>query len=379
MRKISIEFLEPGMVVAKPIYTNDGMVLLAKDAVLTADYIKRLNDKDIRFIYVMDDLSEGIEINDVVSDKVRVKASRQIKEAVNKAKNIANSDVDFVRIKLIVDEIINDLLHNSKSIYELLDQSSPNDFLFSHSVNVCILSTMTGLAMDYSKQQLKELAVGAFLHDIGNTLISPQIFNKPAGLDIAEILQVRKHPAYSYEILKDNKSISNCSKLIVYQHHERYNGEGYPLGIKKDDIGDMSQVVGIADIYEAMTSERPYRKALPAKEAYEYISGTGDYFFKYDLVRIFLSQIAVYSTGSVVRLSNGQVGIVKENIKGAPLSPNIRLIMEKDGTRAVGRKDLELCKTPSVVIEKVLDDEEINQIKIIMEVFSSRNKNPFLF
>lgn len=142
------------------------------------------------------------------------------------------------------------------------------------------------------------------------------------------------HPIYNsrgetlirYSILTNYESdIGKISALIALQHHERHNGEGYPNGLCGDDIHDFSQIVGMADIYDAITADRVYRKAHPPGEAYEMLAGSGNFFFNYELVQSFLYNIAAYPTGTLVRLNSNEIAVVEETPKGFSLYPILKI------------------------------------------------------
>ncbi|MFZ5649028.1 MAG: HD-GYP domain-containing protein [Bacillota bacterium] len=362
MRRVPTSFLQPGMEVAHPVFTNDGVVLLSKGVKLTEEYIRRLVKREIPFLYISDSISEDVNINDVISEGLRVEANKHVKDIINKVVNKNNDFIDLARLKSIVSEIVSQLLSNRNMLYDLVDIRSVDDYLYSHSVNVCVLAVMTGVSLGYRQDRLEELAVGALLHDVGKSLVPLNVLNKPGRLTSEEFEEIKKHPDYSLQILRKKSGISSVSRVIAYQHHERYNGDGYPRGIKKDDFLEPAQIVGMVDIYDAITSDRVYKKALPAFEAYEMLSGAGDHYFRFDIVKKFLSQVAVYPSGSLVRLSTGQIGIVVENKKSYPLSPKVRIILEPDGTMLKPMRVIDLCEVLNVVIHEVISEEETRNV-----------------
>lgn len=370
MRRVPCKFLRPGLKLANHVYSHDGRVLLAKDVVLTNAYIKGLLRKGIPFIYIDDEISKEIYISDVVSEETRNQANKYVKNAFKNAySKLINSDtINLKEIRYSISEIIDQLLSNKNLIYDLIDIRSVDDYLFGHSVNVCILSLMTGLALNYNRNQLEQLAVGAMFHDIGKALVPARILNKPGKLNNTEFEEIKKHPEYSLNILRKNSSVDSVSRMIAYQHHEKFNGEGYPLQKKGNEILDMSQIVGIVDIYDAITSNRCYSKAVPSNEAYEMLSGAGDHYFKFDIVKAFLSQIAAYPSGSLVQLSTGETAIVDKNYKNQPNTPKVRVLLEPDGSILKQNKELDLSKNNMAVI-RLLNEEEVQQVQLHIKKF----------
>lgn len=364
MRRIPCSFLMPGVEVASHVYDHDGRILLAKGVRLTKAYINALVKKGIPSIYIEDEISQDISISDVILEETRVQASNCIKKTINSVcTRLVNRDAINIReIKSSISEIVSQLLENKSMIYDIIDIRSIDDYLFGHSVNVCVLSLMAGISLNYGRAQLEQLAVGALLHDIGKALVPPLILNKPGILTEKEFQEIKKHPEYSLGLLRKNSSIDSVSRIIAYEHHEKYNGEGYPLGKSRKDILDMSQIVGMVDMYDAITSNRCYREGMPPNEAYELLAGSGDSYFKFEIVQAFLSKVAAYPSGTVVELSTNQIAIVVNNTCNYPLTPRVRLLFEPDGRVAGPSIELDLMGQTKVVIKRVLKENEVRKI-----------------
>ncbi len=371
MRRVPSNLLKPGMELASHVYGINGSVLLAKGVRLTNSYISRLIKKGIQSVYIEDDISRDIYISDVVLEETRLQAKTHIKKTIGNvfAKSINRDTIRIKEIKSTVSDIMSQLTENKNIIYDLIDIRSIDDYLFSHSVNVCILSLLTGISMGYNTDQLENLAVGAILHDIGKGLIPPYILNKPGNLTEPEFNEIKKHPRYSLELLRTNPDVSGVSRVIAYQHHEKHNGEGYPLGKAGRDILDTSQIVGMVDMYDAITSNRCYREAIPPNEAYELLSGSGNVYFKYEIIKDFLSKVAAYPSGTVVELSTSQIAIVASNTSGFPITPKVRVMLDPDGALLWPFEELDLTGKVDIVIKRVLKESEVQPI---FELIKSR-------
>ncbi len=368
MRRVPSNFLKIDMELASHIYAPDGRILLAKGVKLTETYIERLLEKGISYVYIEDDLSKDIIITDVIKEETRIQAKNQISKIAN---NI--SDLDYYQTKAIVGDIIDQLLTNKDILYDLEDIRSVDDYLLSHSVNVCVLSIMVGIALNYTHQQLENLAVGAILHDIGKCLIPQRILHKSGNLTDEEFEEMKNHPQYSLDILRSNNSVSSMSRIVAYQHHERYNGEGYPLGIGGKEILEMAQIVGMADMYDAITSDRCYREAMPPNEAYELLAGSGDYYFDYNLIKVFLSKLVAYPSGSMVELSNQKIAIIAKNISGFPTKPRVKVLLNSDLSLLDSIEEFNLYDHNNITITRVLKEEEITYISKIIKASKNRN------
>ncbi|MFZ5642961.1 MAG: HD-GYP domain-containing protein [Bacillota bacterium] len=362
MRKVPTEYLTPGMIVAKHIFTKDGRVLLGQGVELTKRYIDGLIKKGIPALFIEDQLSSDIIAEDVVLDNTRNQAVSQIKHAITQISKKVDKKINIVNINETISDIVDQLLENKNIIYNLADIRSVDNYLFGHSVNVCILSIMTGIGLQYNRSQLEDLAKGSLLHDIGKAMVPYEILNKPGKLTPEEFEEIKKHPTHSLEILRKNSGVSSVSRIIAYQHHEKYNGDGYPSCLKGKDILDASQIVGIADMYDAITSDRCYRGAMPANEAYELISASGNFYFKFDIVKAFLNQIAAFPEGSYVELNTNEIALVVENIKGYSSKPKVRIITSPDHTIIKPFMDVDLINTKNKVITKILRENEIQPL-----------------
>jgi HD-GYP domain-containing protein (c-di-GMP phosphodiesterase class II) len=142
------------------------------------------------------------------------------------------------------------------------------------------------------------LGVGALLHDIGKLKIPEEILKKPSQLTVEEFEEIKKHTTYGYEILKNFENISMESAFIALGHHERFDGSGYPLQLRGENIYQFARIVAVADVYDALTSDRVYRKKLKPHESVEYITSLGTDHFDKEIVDNFIKHIAVYQLGT---------------------------------------------------------------------------------
>lgn len=306
-RCISIEEATIGMRLGKNIYNENGNLLLSAGVLLQENYIKKLKRKGFSAIFV-GEIPSDIEIPEIVSEKVRLRAIRTIRDSIGSIKS--NGKLDLKRLSRVVDLIVDEILQEKDLIINLLDLRSIGDYTYRHSVNVCILSIIIARSLFYSRDQLKNLGVGAILHDIGKAMISENILNKKDTLTNEEFKEIKKHSRYGYEILGKFKNINLLSKHIAYQHHERVDGSGYPRELTSDDMIEFAKIVSIVDVFDAMTSNRVYRDACLPSEAIKQIAKTDREKFDSKLIKIFMRSIAPYPVGVKVQLNNGLEGIV---------------------------------------------------------------------
>lgn len=362
MRRVSLNLISPGMKVGRPVINSNGQVLLNAGVILTEKYIHRLKLLGIPSLYIEDGYLPDLQVDDVISDETRIKAITQVKNLLKEhTRSLGEQEQHTEKIYSTVNEIIDQLLSNNQLIVNLIDIRAMDDYVFAHSVNVCVLALMTGIALGYGRSKLFHLGMGAILHDIGKILIPKEILDKPGKLTDEEYAVVKQHPEHGLKLLKDNPHVSNLSKLVVYQHHERYCGQGYPQGLKESEIHEFAQITGMVDMYDALTADRVYRKAFPPHEAYEMISAAGNYLFTYEIIQPFLSNIAAFPAGTMVELSSGEVAIVVSTKKGFSLYPRVRVLFDRQKRPVTEVKELELLDYRNLVISRVLDDTTVIQ------------------
>ncbi|WZL74583.1 HD-GYP domain-containing protein [Clostridiaceae bacterium 35-E11] len=353
MRLISLKNAAPEMIVGKSIYSCDGDKLLSKGVKLTNYIIKRLYERGIYDIYIEDEISTGIEIEDVINQETRNKAKKSLVEAIKDLK--INKNFDAGNIKKVINKIVDELLANENIMINLSDLRSVDEYTFAHSVNVAVLSIVVGKALGYNQLRLRDLGVGAILHDIGKIDTPNEILNKPQKLNDDEMKIMREHTVKGYEILRKCEDMSSLSKIVALLHHERFDGSGYPFGKKNSDIHEFAKIVAITDMYDAMTSNRVYKKKINPNQAIEYLIATSTTILDYDIVKVFLNHISVYPIGTIVLLNTKEKAIVIDNNRSCPTRPIVRVFNDKD--IGDGRyREIDLQKNLTIFIEKICDE-----------------------
>jgi len=338
MRFVPVVGLMEGMTVGKSLYDVNHKLLLSKGNMITRTYIERIQYLGYQGIYIDDELSKDIEVKDVIRDELRMKAIQSLKDAfiytdleTKGGQKKVKEKIDVT--KMLITNIVEDILENKDTMVNLIDLKFFDDYTFFHSVNVAVLSVLVGVELGLSREQLFNLGLAAILHDIGKIFIDKEILNKPTKLTASEYAVMKKHSEYGYNYLKETYEIPSASYVAVLQHHEQYDGNGYPEGKSKDDISLLGRIICVADVYDALTSNRPYRKQLLPSEAMEYIMANGGLMFDVNLTKIFAKKVAPFPIGTYVRLSNGYLGIVTENFEEACMRPKVKIILDMNAKR----------------------------------------------
>lgn len=363
MQRLPVARLRSGMIVARPIIGAGGHMLLSTGTILNEMYIHRLREKGIPSIYVKGDVPElAVEVADVISDESRFKATFAVRDLMKDVRNeLAVARRGFVtlndaRVRKSVNLLVDELLTNRDIAVNLADIRTLDTYTFGHSVQVGVLSILTGVTMGYDNLRLRDLGIGAILHDIGVTRVKEEIATKAGPLTPEEMHEMQKHCEYGFDILRYQPNVSILSAHVAYQHHEKHNGEGYPRGLRGDDIHEYARIVAIAEQYDSLISDRPWRAAHLPHEAVEIIAGGGNYYFDYRVVKPFLENIAVYPVGTMVELNDGTRGVVTQVQKGMTLRPAIRLLRYEDGTPIRPPREINLMDHPTLLVSRVLTD-----------------------
>lgn len=348
MRRVNIESIQMGLKLARTIFSSDGGVLLAQGVELKESYIERLRNHGINEIYLEDEISVDIEVDDVVEAETRNEAVVLVKKMMSSYHFSPTVDVD--EVKIMVNKLLDELLNNGDILYNLSEIKSVDDYTFEHSVNVCILSLITGIGLGFDLQKLRELGVGAMLHDIGKLCIPREILKKPSQLTVEEFEEIKKHTILGYELLKKSDRVDLTSAYIAFGHHERFDGSGYPLQLKNENIQINARIVAVADVYDALTSDRVYRKKLKPNEVYEYITSLGVNHFDPRVIENFVKYVTIYPIGTGVLLNSRERGIVVRDNRSMPTRPVVRIVYDDRMKRQSIMKEINLSEQTNVFI-----------------------------
>lgn len=354
MRLILLENLTAGMILAKTIYASDGTILLAKGADLRPQYIQRLKNLEIGSLYIEDDISQGIDVQDVIHEATRMDAVNAVRSIVSNS--TLGKTVNGAQAKAYANKIVDDLFHAKDVLINMTDLRTKSDYTFCHMVNVAVLSIVTGVALGYDELKLRDLGVGALLHDLGKVKIDEDIYNKPDRLTDEEFAEIKTHSEQGFEILRKVSEISTLSAHVAFQHHERFDGTGYPRNLKGQDIHEFARIVALADVYDALTASRPYRKAMMPYHAVEYLTAMAGSQFDPVLTEKFIDHIAVYPAGSIVELNTLQKAIVVSVDKVTKTRPLVRVFMDEHGKRLEKLIDVDLRSKPTLFINRVVEE-----------------------
>ena len=330
MRFVPIKYIREGMILGKTLYGDNGEILLRRKASIHESYVKILVRLGYNGLYIKDELSEDITANEVISEELKMKTIRSVKNLMQP--NIKENEIksSLKIIEGLVENIVDEISCNKDIIVNMIDLKVSSEYTFYHSVNVCVLSMVLGVALKLEREDLYLLATASLLHDIGKIFTPNDILDKPGKLTYEEFEIIKQHSGNGYKYIKENLDINAKVYMGIYQHHERYDGTGYPLNIKGENISLFGRIIAIADVYDALISDRPYRKGVLPSEGIEYIMGFCGSIFDQRLVKTFFTKVAPYPIGTCVNLSNNLIGLVVENYSSDCLRPTVRIIQAED-------------------------------------------------
>jgi len=260
--------------------------------------------------------------------EIKSNVSAVIKDVFNDVR--MGKSFEVKEIKAQVSQIVDSVFRNRDALLCLANLKDYDDYTFVHSVNVCLLAVSFGRHLGLSKERLEDIGLGGLLHDIGKTRIPEEILNKPGRYTEEEYKIMRRHVTFGMEILRGYEHISQEAMLLPAQHHERYNGTGYPNNLYGEKISLIGQIGSLSDVYDALTYNRVYHKASSCHSAIKRLYEWADTLFNRTLVEKFIKCIGIYPFGSFVELNTGQCGIVVSVNHQALLRPNVLIILDKE-------------------------------------------------
>lgn len=243
-------------------------------------------------------------------------------------------------------------------LYQLtLAEGQGNDMYITSPVNSMIYSFKIGARMGYTPAMLAEISLAALHHDVGMFRIPEAITHKDGKLTDIEFSVIKKHTEAGRDCFLgiDNPDV----RRSIYEHHERENGQGYPAGLRGEEICEYAKIIGICDSYEAMTHDRPYKKASAQYRSVLQLADTKDDLFAHHIVKIFLDVITLYPIGSYVRLNNRAIGVVVETNPNNPLKPVIRVMFDGQGNKVTEETLINLAESAILSIVAGVAADEI--------------------
>jgi HD-GYP domain-containing protein (c-di-GMP phosphodiesterase class II) len=343
-RYVRTRSLKDEMVIDQAIIDRAGRILIARNTVLDAYHIMSLLKMGVPGIYIREGEEDAVPIvtdeekpvideavknkidKNTIQDRAKVKLSESVKarvaEGIQYLYNDTSSDNFTSTTKNITDDLMRAITDNDAVAVDISALKISDEYTFKHSVDVATMSMIVGRKYGLDDNEIYELGISGLLHDVGKSKIPNEILNKATRLTDEEFAMMKQHSLFGYGILKEKYDLSNAIKLGVLQHHEKMNSTGYPMGVSSDKINLFARIISVADIYDALVTERPYKKPFSPRDAVELIMSMTEE-LDINVMRSFLESVILYPVGTDVELSTGEKARVIENNSKFVLRPKV--------------------------------------------------------
>jgi HD-GYP domain-containing protein (c-di-GMP phosphodiesterase class II) len=369
MKPIRVSALVPGMIVAKDIFDATGLLMLNEGSILTAELITKLEYWGLEEAFIEEpspSLKEQQEI--AITPQIMAAHERAIDLTGNLMANPEIKDGDSLIFKGMVGDIENQIHLNSNVVLNLCHLKTHDNYLYSHAVNVSIVAIIIGRELRLDDITLKNLGLSALLHDFGMTKINKSVYDQNRKLTIEEWAEIKRHPVYGYELLSGSGNFADEVLLGIRQHHERFNGSGYPDGLSGEGIHLFGRIIAVADVYDACLSLRKHRQRMTPYETLKNLLGESR-LFDIKILKALVTSMAIYPIGSFVRLNTGEVAKVVGINHGYPFRPEIRIYLDRNHHKLerpirINLADEEYTQT---YIQETLDYQESEKMYTLLE------------
>ena len=350
MRIVTVDELTPEMILAREVIDREnGRILLAKGSLGLVNFRERLRKSNVQYLYVEDPVSADLPLDSMLREEIRSQAENSLQEIFGRLQT--DQETEYHAALQITRQLIQETLSNRDiliNVYEL--RSKGGDFL-GHSVNVAFLSLLLGIHLLYSDRKLRELGIGALLHDIGVTGLPTDLVKKRDRLTFEESLIYEQHSVLGYQAVKESWEVSPLSRGVILSHHERSDGSGYPRRLLRGDIHEYARIVGLADCFEDLAGGHPLSQEMKIQEAVELLGVRADEWFETEMVRAFTRRIPVCPTGSTVKLSDGRLAIVVAQNPGFPTRPVLRVFQDQHGRKIEPGQEINLLEHNHLLVQ----------------------------
>lgn len=336
---ISTRLLKEGMKLDQAIVDATGRSLIEKGAYLDDFHIEYLQGKGIGGVYIQEgepdpdeletqipqytrELIEKSRVNDPVKVQLTESVRKRVGEGIQFLYNNTNAENFSEATNNVANELMNTIVDNDAVAIDISMLKVSDEYTFKHSVDVATMAMIIGKKHGLSDKEIHDLGIAGLLHDVGKSKIPNEVLNKAGRLTDEEFALMKQHTLFGFEILKNRKEFPESIMLGVLQHHEKINGKGYPIGSSAEKIHSYAKIISVADIYDALVTERPYKSGFPKGVAIEMIMSMTDE-LDFDAMKSFLSSVILYSVDSIIQLSNGEKAKVVENNSENCLRPKV--------------------------------------------------------
>lgn len=352
MRLVNIDELIGNEILALPVISGSDEVLIQSDTTLKKEYIDKLKKYDIEYVYIKDNVDYD-ECSRLYSTEETYEESVDVVKKIL-SKHIYKINDDLKKVTEQAEKIINSVLEETEVMDGLTEIRNISTDMYSHCTNVCALSTIMAIRLKMNNSQIKCVATGAILHDIGLKYIQvPYVNVELDEMSLNDRLEYKKHTIYGYSSIQEEEWLSDIAKDIILLHHERIDGNGFPFRQKGERIGPEVKLVALCDDFDSLISGIGNKK-IKIYEAIEYIKAHIGTVYDANIASKFLETVAAYPVGLEVITNEGEIGKVIRQNKEAPYRPVLKMLKHSDGSDYEEGIEKDLMKALTVFIVDTL-------------------------
>lgn len=355
MKQIDIKKIMGNEVLAKDVCMNNGTIIMPSGTIVYKEYVPRLVELGVSSLFIQEEDSEYEKVNDnTIEQKIQLQCRTTVRTTLEKYSYCGN--VELSEIAKVADDIMKDILTEPEVIYNVSLVREKSDSTYSHSINVSALSVLIALKMKLPKHRVRDIAVGALLHDIGIVFLPLGGYsNKYQEWTEKQKKDFKKHVIIGYSMIEKETWLSPAAKEIVLSHHEKIDGSGYPMRLKSERMKIGTKIVSVCDEFDSAVYGN-FAEKLKVHTVIDYIVSQAGIKFDFDVVESFIASVAAYPLGTKVLTSTGEIGIViRQNIK-VPTRPVIRMIADKDGKAYTQNVERDLTEELTLFISDTIDE-----------------------
>jgi HD-GYP domain-containing protein (c-di-GMP phosphodiesterase class II) len=358
MIRVKLRQLQEGCILAEDVLGKTKKPIMLKNTVVTSTLLNVLEKFLIEEVCVEPVLANGEpfrptelpeahhdgSISNEHSISLYLKAVQKYKKAFQSWQS--GFPIDIAEVRNMIIPLLDKFIHNKRELLILYRYATDEDYLYHHAVSVGLLAGFLAKQMDYSRGECYQIALAGVLSDCGMAKVDKRLLTKRSALTASEYKEVQQHTIFGYRMVQKITALKQGTKLAVLQHHERIDGSGYPFGIRGQQIHPYSKIVAVADMYHAMTSERLYRRKQSPFKALEKMQIEQFGKLSMEAIKVLLDHLANFQTGTVVKLSNGEIGKIIFIQPEEPTRPIVKLANKE--------KFLSLSEHRDIYIEEII-------------------------
>jgi len=346
----SVTDLIEGQILAKAIFDENGNELLVADTKLSKRMITKIENVGIDYVHIKEKVVELFETEKDPAENRFYESTEKTKKITKEIINdiIYDSTINLEKYKQVIDEIFVEILDMDAIILNLDNLKSLSEYYFEHAINSTVLAVGTCMVLGLNRDLIRKIAMGIIIHDIGYEKVPNELLTKKGKLTDEEYEMVQKHVEFGYDILSKSPEIQQETLDAVLYHHENIDGSGYPKGLKSSEIPLSAKLCAVCDVYDALLSNRHYRKKLSRYDATKIlIANVNTKFDKY-IIKNFIKIVGHYPNGTNVILNNGYFGVVE---KEDGFEPIVRLTHTNKMEKINQKKLLDLSKCDTEIYD----------------------------